>query len=213
MVEVAYRCPSGHPGVVKTLPRLPNGTPFPTVYYLTCPRAVSAVSTLEALVDADVPAKLMIIGRGSGADELRELALQRGVGDRLILRQDVGSDELPAAVRAADVVISTSEYEGFGLSIVEAMACGVPVVAMAAGGLTDVVDADRTGLLVGPGDVAALTDGLRRLAGDRELRQRFGAAGRERVQEHYTPDAMARSFASAYATSIGSVPGAAWSNR
>lgn len=48
MVEVAYRCPSGHPGVVKTLPRLPNGTPFPTVYYLTCPRAVSAVSTLEA---------------------------------------------------------------------------------------------------------------------------------------------------------------------
>lgn len=48
VVEVAYRCPSGHPGVVKTLPRLPNGTPFPTVYYLTCPRAVSAVSTLEA---------------------------------------------------------------------------------------------------------------------------------------------------------------------
>ncbi len=48
VVEVAYRCPSGRPGVVKTLPRLPNGTPFPTVYYLTCPRAVSAVSTLEA---------------------------------------------------------------------------------------------------------------------------------------------------------------------
>jgi exopolyphosphatase/guanosine-5'-triphosphate,3'-diphosphate pyrophosphatase len=48
VVEVAYRCPSGHPGVVKTLPRLPNGTPFPTVYYLTCPRIVSACSTLEA---------------------------------------------------------------------------------------------------------------------------------------------------------------------
>ena len=48
VVEVAYHCPSGHPGVVKTLPRLPNGTPFPTVYYLTCPRIVSACSTLEA---------------------------------------------------------------------------------------------------------------------------------------------------------------------
>lgn len=48
VVAVAYRCPSGHPGVVTTLPRLPNGAPFPTVYYLTCPQAVSACSTLEA---------------------------------------------------------------------------------------------------------------------------------------------------------------------
>lgn len=48
IVEIAYRCPAGHPGVVKTLPRLPNGTPFPTVYYLTCRGAVSACSTLEA---------------------------------------------------------------------------------------------------------------------------------------------------------------------
>lgn len=45
---VAYRCPAGHPGVVATLPRLPDGTPFPTTFYLTCPRAVAACSTLEA---------------------------------------------------------------------------------------------------------------------------------------------------------------------
>lgn len=48
VAEVAWRCPCGKPGVVKTEPRLPNGTPFPTTYYLTCPRATSAVSTLEA---------------------------------------------------------------------------------------------------------------------------------------------------------------------
>ncbi len=48
VVGVAYRCPSGHPGVVATLPRLPDGTPFPTTFYLTCPQAVSACSTLEA---------------------------------------------------------------------------------------------------------------------------------------------------------------------
>lgn len=45
---VAYRCPAGHPAVVATLPRLPDGTPFPTIFYLTCPRAVAACSTLEA---------------------------------------------------------------------------------------------------------------------------------------------------------------------
>lgn len=48
VVGVAYRCPVGHPGVVATAPRLPDGTPFPTTFYLTCPRAVAACSTLEA---------------------------------------------------------------------------------------------------------------------------------------------------------------------
>lgn len=48
LAGVAWRCPCGRPGVVATFPRLPDGTPFPTTYYLTCPRAVAAVSTLEA---------------------------------------------------------------------------------------------------------------------------------------------------------------------
>ena len=46
--EVGHRCPCGHPDVVTTEPRLPDGTPFPTLYYLTCPRAASAIGTLEA---------------------------------------------------------------------------------------------------------------------------------------------------------------------
>ncbi len=48
VIEVASRCPSGHPNVVKTEPRLPNGTPFPTLYYLTCPRLAGQIGTLEA---------------------------------------------------------------------------------------------------------------------------------------------------------------------
>jgi hypothetical protein len=48
VVAIASRCPSGHPNVVKTLPRLPDGTPFPTVYYLTCPRLAGVIGTLEA---------------------------------------------------------------------------------------------------------------------------------------------------------------------
>lgn len=48
MVAVAHRCPCGAPDVVQTLPRLPDGTPFPTTYYLTCPRVTSAIGTLEA---------------------------------------------------------------------------------------------------------------------------------------------------------------------
>jgi hypothetical protein len=48
ILAVAYRCPSGHPAVVQTAPRLPDGTPFPTLYYLTCPRLSSRIGTLEA---------------------------------------------------------------------------------------------------------------------------------------------------------------------
>lgn len=48
IVEIAHRCPCGAPDVVRTLPRLPDGTPFPTTYYLTCPRVTSAIGTLEA---------------------------------------------------------------------------------------------------------------------------------------------------------------------
>ncbi len=48
MRAIAHRCPCGNPDVVETSPRLPNGTPFPTLYYLTCPRAASAIGTLEA---------------------------------------------------------------------------------------------------------------------------------------------------------------------
>nr|WP_091968682.1 DUF501 domain-containing protein [Propionibacterium cyclohexanicum] len=48
VVGVAWRCPCGHPGVIATKPRLPNGSPFPTFYYLTCPQAVAACSRLEA---------------------------------------------------------------------------------------------------------------------------------------------------------------------
>lgn len=48
VIEVASRCPSGHPNVVRTEPRLPNGTPFPTLYYLTCPRLAGQIGTLEA---------------------------------------------------------------------------------------------------------------------------------------------------------------------
>ncbi len=59
VLEIAARCPSGHPNVVKTEPRLPDGTPFPTLYYITCPRLAGAIGTLEASgLMADMSARL-----------------------------------------------------------------------------------------------------------------------------------------------------------
>jgi len=93
-------------------------------------------------------------------------------------------DLLPMYGRAA-VVACPSRREGFGVVCAEAMAHGRPVVACAVGGLLDLVVDGETGLLVEPGDVAALRAALERLLGDPELRLRLGDAARERVRRKF----------------------------
>ncbi len=83
IVAVASRCPSGHPNVVKTEPRLPDGTPFPTLYYVTCPRLTGAIGTLEA--------------SGLMAEMTDRLAERRSAGRRL----RPGPPRLPARARRA----------------------------------------------------------------------------------------------------------------
>jgi hypothetical protein len=95
---VAHRCPCGLPDVVETAPRLPDGTPFPTLYYLTCPRATAAVSTLEAAgLMRDMTARL-------ADDELRQRYL--AAHEDYLARRDeaaarAGVEPLPAGTQTA----------------------------------------------------------------------------------------------------------------
>jgi glycosyltransferase involved in cell wall biosynthesis len=98
----------------------------------------------------------------------------------------IAHDELGGFYERAAVVAVPSHREGFGVVCAEAMAHGRPVVAAAVGGLLDLVVDEETGLLVQPGDVGALRAALQRLLDDEELRRRLGAAGRERVREHFS---------------------------
>ncbi len=95
-------------------------------------------------------------------------------------------DELEQRYARAAVVACPSHREGFGVVCAEAMAHARPVVAGDVGGLRDLVVNEKTGLLVPPGDVAALREALTRLLQDAALRRRFGEAGRERIAEHFT---------------------------
>lgn len=103
----------------------------------------------------------------------------------------------------AAVVACPSRREGFGVACAEAMAHGKPVVASAVGGLLDLVVDGETGLLVSPGEVAALRGALQRLLADADLRRQLGAAARKRVEAHLSWGRVTGETVDAYRAAVG----------
>lgn len=170
--------------------------------------------TIRAL--ATLPAAELVIAGGPQSTDLRAdpeaqrlLAVARdaGVADRVDLRGAVPRDEIPALLRSADVVVCAPWYEPFGIVPLEAMACAVPVVASAVGGLLDTVVHGDTGLHVPPRDPAALAAALRRLLDDADLRHRMGARGRLRATRIYGWDTVAAATADTYLAVATHLPG------
>ncbi len=96
-------------------------------------------------------------------------------------------------VRAADVFVFPSVFEGLGISLVEALACGLPAIGSRTGGIVDVIDDGRTGLLVAPADAPALESALRRLLDDAVARDEMGRAGRTEALARFDErDAVAK---------------------
>ncbi len=101
------------------------------------------------------------------------------------------------------LVVHPALREGLGISVLEAQAAGVPVVGFRAGGLVEAVADGRTGLLVTPGDIPALTAAIGRLIGDEEQRARFATAGPAWVCKEFGVDAMVDGNLAVYCRSLG----------
>ena len=153
------------------------------------------LAALPLVLEGQPAARLRVIGDASPTldagypDELSATAARLGVAGAVDFTGHV--DDVPAAMRALDVLVHTAEGEPFGLVLVEAMLSGVPVIAPHEGGPAEIVRDGVDGLLVDVTDPGVLADAILSLARDPARRRLLGAAGRTRALERFTAERMA----------------------
>jgi glycosyltransferase involved in cell wall biosynthesis len=145
----------------------------------------------------DVPALTgVVVGDGPARASLQALARTLGLEGALTF---VGrSDDVPGRLRGADMLVSSSDHEGFPNVVLEAMAARLPVVATPAGDVPRIVEDERTGYVVPFDDIDAMASRMARLAASPDLRLRLGEAGRSRVEEQYSYETLGSRLIAAY---------------
>ena len=141
-------------------------------------------------------ARLAIVGNGELAEAIEREIDALGVGDRIRLFPFEG--DVAPYLHALDVFVLPSGWEALPIAVLEAMACGVPVVATRVGGVPEAVDEGRTGELIPPGDPQALAEALKSLLPDRARLDSYGAEARRVATERFAVDGMVDAVAQLY---------------
>jgi glycosyltransferase involved in cell wall biosynthesis len=182
-LDVPRRRPHAGPAILLSVGRLRAPKDF-----LTLVRAVAALDPGSA--------RLRIAGDGPDRPALEAEIERLGVGEHVEL---LGTrDDVPELLAGADVFVLSSDSEGLPMSVLEAMAAGLPVVASAVGGVPEAVRDGETGTLVPPRDSTALAEALRRLVADPALRERLGGEGRQRVDQEFSLERFTREHLELY---------------
>jgi len=132
--------------------------------------------------------RVLLFGQGPEHPAIAAEVARRGWAERV--RLPGFREDLDRVLPCVDLVVHPAALEGLGVSLLQAAACGVPIVATRAGGIPEVVEDGANGTLVAPGDAAALGAAIARLLSDPALRERYGAAGRALAIERFSVDAM-----------------------
>ncbi|MCB9898057.1 MAG: N-acetyl-alpha-D-glucosaminyl L-malate synthase BshA [Planctomycetes bacterium] len=169
-------------------------------------RAPDTVEVFRHL-DPSLRARLVLAGDGPDAQIVRDGACRAGLGERVRFLGEI--ENVESIMAASDVALFPSESESFGLAALEAMACGLPVVASRVGGLPEVVVDGESGFLTPVGDTRAMAAALTRLLRDPELRRRMGEAGMRRASERFSLPSILEQHEALYAELLGELPGQA----
>jgi glycosyltransferase involved in cell wall biosynthesis len=146
------------------------------------------IAAMPAVLAAHPRTRVLLFGQGP------EMAAMKKLVERANLQAQVAftgfRSDLERVLPCIDVMVHPAEMEGLGVALLQAAACGLPIVAGRAGGIPEIVRPGLNGELIDPGDVSVLSGHLIRLLGDASLRQRYGAAGRALTLAEFSIDAM-----------------------
>lgn len=157
-----------------------------------------AVHALRLLLDKGVVAQLRIIGDGPDAQRIRYTAFDLGIRGHVQLLGKLTPTEVRDHLRQAEVFLLASLTEGISNAVLEAMACGVPVVTTDCGGMREAVTDGVDGLVVPTRDPAAMAEALHKLATQPDLRTSMGQAGRDRILRDFTLEEQTSQFIQLY---------------
>lgn len=192
------------PGEARPAP-LPHGGRL-----VGCFGRIRAQKGTDVFVDAMIrilPARpdvnAVVLGRATAKhqgflDELKARVAAAGLSERILFPGEVGPTETAPWYRALDLFIAPQRWEGFGVTPLEAMASGVPLVATTVGAFSELVEDGRTGTLIPPGDVDAMAAAAARWLDDPVAIKAAGAAGRERVTTVFSLEAEAQGINAVY---------------
>ena len=152
-------------------------------------RALPMIRGAEFVIAGGPP--VTQLGADPGARRLRALAAELGVGDRVHFLGACSHADMPSLYRSADVVACTPWYEPSGTVPLEAMACGIPVIASSVGGLTDTVVDEVTGRLVPPGEPGRFAEAAKSILRESFMAGGMGSSGRDRARSRYPWDRIA----------------------
>jgi len=153
------------------------------------------------ILHRSMPAHLLMIGDGVDLEPARNLAAELGISEHVTFLGAI--DNVAEILAQLDLFILPSEYESFGLAALEAMACGVPVIASRAGGLPEVVEHGVTGLLCDVGDPQCMAHMAYQLVRDDERRRAMGKAARESALARFPLERVVGQYEDFYAEVIG----------
>jgi asparagine synthase (glutamine-hydrolysing) len=163
---------------------------------------------IRLLRDRGAPVRYEIVGDGPDRDRIAATIDDLQLRDVVRLRGELGSEEIRDVLHRSDVLLHSSVTEGIPNAIVEAMACALPVVAAASGGVPEAVTHGTEGLLVPPRDPDAIATTLHGLWDDPDLRRRLGSAARRRVLSDFTLNRAAADFVAMYEHVLSESPAA-----